>query len=401
MGRRQMAIVLPHLVDNGGDLSKDWFVEYSVRDPYTGNMKRFREYSGFKKLKSAEERYELANTIIAKLRTKMEEGWSPFGREKVTYEDALLVQKYAERWGREKESVVTIRTHLSEFLLRKKNSVTEKSYQTYRSKLRIFCEWTEQCRLDAVHVGVISEEHVCEFLRCIAEDGNLSRLTIQKYAQILHAFFDYLIKKKLLKNNPVSNIPNIGIVVDKAPRPIPEQERTKIIAVMRKYDPQLLLVCQLEYYCAIRPNECRLLQVGDVDFENKVIRVSQDKSKNRQTEHVCIPRQLYNAMLKAKLNEYNRDLYLFGAKGVPGVKPLGKNNFRNRFNAFRNRLGLSAEYKLYSFKHSGGVELVNAGVDTWELQRHFRHKSIDTTERYVRKNFAINSDKIKNHFPDM
>lgn len=183
-----MAIVLPHLVDNGGDLSKDWFVEYSVRDPYTGNMKRFREYSGFKKLKSAEERYELANTIIAKLRTKMEEGWSPFGREKVTYEDALLVQKYAERWGREKESVVTIRTHLSEFLLRKKNSVTEKSYQTYRSKLRIFCEWTEQCRLDAVHVGVISEEHVCEFLRCIAEDGNLSRLTIQKYAQILHAF---------------------------------------------------------------------------------------------------------------------------------------------------------------------------------------------------------------------
>lgn len=47
----------------------------------------------------------------------MEEGWSPFGREKVTYEDALLVQKYAERWGREKESVVTIRTHLSEFLL--------------------------------------------------------------------------------------------------------------------------------------------------------------------------------------------------------------------------------------------------------------------------------------------
>ena len=48
MGRRQMAIVLPHLVDNGGDLSKDWFVEYSVRDPYTGNMKRFREYSGQK-----------------------------------------------------------------------------------------------------------------------------------------------------------------------------------------------------------------------------------------------------------------------------------------------------------------------------------------------------------------
>lgn len=401
MGRRQMAVVLPHLVDNNGDLSKDWFVEYSFRDPYTGKMKRFREYSGFKKLKTAKERYDLADDVIAGLRAKMEEGWSPFEREKVTYEDALLVQKYAERWGRERESVVTIRTHLSEFLLLKKSSVTEKSYQTYRSKLRIFCEWAEHCALDVVHVSTISEEHICDFLRSIAEDGNLSKLTIQKYAQILHAFFDFLIKKKLLKNNPVMNIPNIGVVVDEAPRPIPEQERAKIVAAMRKYDPQLLLVCQLEYYCAIRPNECRLLQVGDVDFENMMIRVPQDKSKNRQTEHVCIPKQLYNAMIKAKLNEYAKELYLFGVNGIPGAKPLGKNNFRNRFNSFRNRLGLPTEYKLYSFKHTGGVELVNAGVDTWELQRHFRHKSIDTTERYIRKNFAVNSDKIKNHFPDM
>lgn len=197
------------------------------------------------------------------------------------------------------------------------------------------------------------------------------------------------------------NIPPIGTVVDEAPRPIPDEARAQFIAAMRKYDPQLLLVCQLEYYCAIRPNECRLLQIGDIDFDNRIIRVPKDKSKNRQTESVCIPGQLHNAMIKAKLHEYDRNLYLFSSMGKPGVKPLGKNNFRNRFNAIRNRLGLPAEYKLYSFKHTGGVELVNAGIDTWELQRHFRHKSIDTTERYIRKNFAVNSDKIKNHFPDM
>lgn len=39
--------MLPHLVDAGGDMSKNWFVEYSLRDPYTNEMKRFREYSGF------------------------------------------------------------------------------------------------------------------------------------------------------------------------------------------------------------------------------------------------------------------------------------------------------------------------------------------------------------------
>lgn len=92
---------------------------------------------------------------------------------------------------------------------------------------------------------------------------------------------------------------------------------------------------------------------------------------------------------------------MFSAAGTPGEKPVGKNTFRNRFNLLRDKLHLSQEYKLYSFKYTGGVALVNAGVDTWELQRHFRHKSIDTTEHYVRKNFAVKSDKIKNHFPDV
>ena len=55
MGRKKAVVVLPHLVDAGGDMSKNWFVEYSLRDPYTNEMKRFSEYSGFSKLESSDE----------------------------------------------------------------------------------------------------------------------------------------------------------------------------------------------------------------------------------------------------------------------------------------------------------------------------------------------------------
>ena len=64
-------------------------------------------------------------------------------------------------------------------------------------------------------------------------------------------------------------------------------------------------------------------------------------------------------------------------------------------------LGLSKRYKLYSFKHTGGVKLVNAGVNTWEIQKHFRHKSITTTERYLQKRFGVKSSLIQEDFPDM
>ncbi len=395
-------MVLPHLVDAGGDITKEWFVEYSMRDPYTGKMKRFREYRRLKSLKTADERYSYAQTVIEEIKRKILDGWSPFARPKEHYHDNLLLDTVAKRWGAEREGVVNTRMYLSEFLGVKKGSVSPRSYQTYQSKLRIFCEWVEMRGLQDVYVGSITTEHVLEFLQELAEEKQLSCLSVEKYSQILHSFFDYLIKtKKVVRENPVTGLPRLGRVVDCAAKPIPDRERSLLLAAMRKYDRQLWIVCQLEYYCAIRPGEMRNLKVGDLDFENGLIRVPCTVSKNRLTETVTMPRQLARLFKDEGYCEAAADLYLFSSTGMPGVKRLGKNSFRNRFNALRNRLGLSADFKLYSFKHTGGVMLVNAGVSTWDLQRHFRHKSVETTERYIRKNFAADSDMLKNHFPDI
>ena len=395
-------MILPHLVDAGGDVSKDWYVEYALRNPYTGEMRRFREYAGFKGLSSASERYALAEKIVESIKAKIAGGWTPFQDMATTYEDNIMMDHVAKRWGNEREGLVTIRKHLSEFLGLKKAEVSKSSYQTYQSKLRIFCEWAEHNGLDKIHVGYITSEHIHDFLRSMAEAKGLSRLTMEKYGQILHSFFDWLIRvKKIMKDNPVTDLPRVGKVVDQAPKPIPDQERSLLLAAMRKYDHQLWVVCQLEYYCAIRPGECRLLKVGDIDMENGCIRVPADVAKNRQAETVVMPAQLVNLFRKEGLEKAEKDWYLFSASGTPGTKKLGKNNFRNRFNALRDKLHLPPEYKLYSFKYTGGVKLVNAGIDTWELQRHMRHKSIDTTEHYIRKNFAVKSDVIKNHFPDI
>lgn len=383
-------------------MTKTWFVEYACRDPRTDELKRFREYTGFSKLKTAEERYALAERIVKEIGEKLLKGWTPFEAKKVTYQDELITQMFAKRWGRERESMPTIRTYLSEFLESKKTTVIHHSYQTYRSKLRIFSEWADQQDLGRVHISCIKREHICDFMRFLVENNGVSRRTIKKYTQILHGFFDYMMKaREIMTDNPVHDIPNMGRMTDEAPRPIPDKDRNILTAYMKKHDPQLWLFCQMEYYCAIRPNELRQLRIGDMDFEQRVIRVPCTISKNRLTEFVNMPVQLYNGLIAAGIEKLNKEWYLFSSDGQPGAKMLGKNNFRFRFDRIRNRLGLSADYKLYSYKHTGGVELVNAGIDTWELQRHFRHKSIDTTEKYVRKNFAVNSDKIKNHFPDM
>ena len=308
----------------------------------------------------------------------------------------------AKRCGNEREGVINIRKHLSDFLELKKASVSKKSFQTYQSKIRIFCEWSERNGVDQLHVSRVTTGHIQDFLRTVATVNGLSRLTMQKYAQILHTFFDYLMKDLgCIEANPVVAIPKLGKVVDEAAKPIPDDDRRLLMAAMRKYDRQLWIVCLLQYYCAIRPGECRLLKVGDLDFAGDTIRVPKDVSKHREGETVVMPTQLVRQLKEEGYANAERGLYLFSASGRPGDRPLGKNYFRCHFNLLRDKLGLSPDYKLYSFKYTGGVALVNAGIDTWELQRHFRHKSIDTTEHYIRKNFAVKSDKIKNHFPDI
>lgn len=44
--KRKKLVILPKLNDAGGDLSKKWFVYYSVRDPRTDKMERFKDHAG-------------------------------------------------------------------------------------------------------------------------------------------------------------------------------------------------------------------------------------------------------------------------------------------------------------------------------------------------------------------
>ena len=403
MARKKNAIILPKLKDQGGDMSKQWYVEYSCRDPYTERMVRQRIYDGFNQLLTPKERYSHAEKIIDSIVKKFADGILPFEKEKVTYNDELLYAQVAARYGVERKSTVSIRTYLSEFLAGKKSTLNPHSYQTYQSKCRIFCEWLEKKGLIEKPITQIDHDIICNYLTDIASNQKLSKRSIDKYAQIIRSFFYFLLKvKKCVHENPVYDIPKLGIVKDEAAKPIPKNPRRLLMNSIKVADPQLFLVCQLEYYCAIRPNECRQLKIKDIDFENHIIRVRNEISKNKLTEVVSIPQQLYDYLIEIGYDHWpHKEDYVFSLNGKPGATILGKNNFRFRFNRHRDALNLPKDYKLYSLKHTGGVNLVQAGVNPWQLQQHFRHKSVTTTENYIKNRLGIRSDTIENHFPDL
>lgn len=403
MARKKAIIIMPRLHDSDGDMSKKWFVEYSCRNPRTEEMKRFRVYEGLQHA-TPEERYASADKIIEELSEMLINGKSPFSKEKVIYEDDLMYDHAARMYGRQKKDVVNIRTYMNEFLVLKKKEVIHHSYQTYKSKLRIFIMYLESKGLQDVHVSFITQEIISNFVCFIAENNHVSRRTVLKYQQILKNFFNYLIdSKKILIRNPVFGMPVVGEIKDEAAVPIPDHDREVFKLYMQNHDPQLWLVCMMEFYCALRPHEeLRNLLISDLNWDSQTITIRNSRAKNRKTQTVDIPHQLYEDMINVyHLDEYPPEYYIFSRNGLPGTILLGKNYFKNHFAAIRNALGLPSYYKLYGFKHTGACKLADFGVSTYELQRHMRHVSISTTEAYINKRIGVKSDTIRNNFPDI
>lgn len=403
MARKKAIIILPRLNDRGGKTDQAWYVEFSARNPKSGEMKRFRRSDIFTGVDDLTERYKKADELIKELSDKLQTGWTPFESEKVIYEDSLTYHSAARIYGRKKMTNQRIHLLINEFVDYKRPILRKKSMQTYISKLRQFNVYMELNQLAEYDVSALRTEHVEGFLRHLASKLGLCKVTLAKYRQILYSFFEWMIKKHYyIDPNPVNNIPLPGKIIDHAPYSIPEKDRTLLAKVMQEKDRQLWLACCIQYYSALRPGqEVRLLRIRDINFQMGCITVRSDSAKGERTDTVDMPEQLLEEFVFQRIDMFNPDWYVFGPNGQPGERPLGMNTLGNHFRKIRDELGLSKRYTYYSWKHSGAEELADSGASPWEIQAHLRHRSIETTERYTRKRFGQRNEKFKTNFPDI
>lgn len=399
MPRNQVIVKFPTLNNKGGDLNKKWYVEYYYRVPGEVEPRKRRISEGLCK-GSAEERYANAKRIIETVTGWLKDPklFTEHPDEKVKIlRDERTTSPEADRYN-EYENAIKIENLTSDYLLFIKDAVAQKTYETYKSKLRYFATWIKE---SGNNVLQITQQDILPFFRWLSDTRQLTKRSIGKYKQILHSFYDWLIKRNLVWDNPINDIPNYGRIIDCAPSVIDKPDIERLKSVIQKQDPYLWLACEIQYYCAIRPGqELRLLKVGDIHIDSLTITIRQENAKNRHKETVPITQHLADSIKKMGIMNYDKSMYVFGAYNIPSNKPVGKNTLRNRFNKFRDDLGIDKSVKFYSWKHTGAISMVNNGVSVWELQHHMRHSSITTTEEYIRQR-AGQSRKAKEYIDEL
>lgn len=310
---------------------------------------------------------------------------------------------------REKKNIETMKlfkTHksydeiLPVFLMEKEIALSNRTLISYKGKTDDFGRWLAIRELRNVSLRKISQETISDYFIYLAKDRDLDRSTCEKYFLVLRSFFRYALKHGYVDFVPFDFHTFPAKKVDKSPEVIAKDDLSILLNTIKQRDEQLYLACLIQYYCFIRPGtELRLMKVGDIDFQQGIIRVPMLAAKNRTTETVTMPNQLIDLCKEYKLDEADKSLYVFGKQKRPSMDTLSINMFRYRFNKIRDELNLSKGIKFYSLKCTGASNLHNSGMPMRGLMDQLRHKKLDATQHYVKKHFGTVNERIRDEFP--
>lgn len=387
MPRNRVILKFPTLNDKGGDLTKKWYVEFYYRIP--GDPKpRYTRISKGLCSGTDKQRRTIAERIIAEETEKLKRPDLFIPQPDST--DRIMQSDTYTRPEADRYAAFLALTHCDtlreEYMEYRKPSVRHSSFLTYKSKLKIFSEYICTYLPDRTPPG-LEHKDILAFFNYLVRERKVSKQSINRYKQCLHEFYEWIRKeKKLIKENPIHDIPNYGLEVDLAPMPIMKDEISALKEAIRDKDPWLWLQCELQYYCAIRPgHEIRLMKVQDIDLQRLTITIPAENAKNHKKAVVPITTGIADTIKKLGIMNYAGYLYVFSQQNHPGEKPLGERTMKERFNKIRDSLGIRKSVKFYSWKHTGAISMVENGVDVWKLQQHMRHASVVTTEEYIRK----------------
>ncbi len=259
-----------------------------------------------------------------------------------------------------------------------------KSRKSYESRIKYWRQW-----LGAVPDSKATGEHARRFIDWQAT--RRSRATVRSYQRTLHGL--YARAGFAEDANPFHGI-KTAAPGSKGLKPFTDEQCSAILAATGANE-RLRIGIMLIFYCFIRPGEIRGLRVEDVNLQSAQIEIRSDISKNKKTQQVTIP-DAFMPMLRRWIG-----LRVAGWL-LPNPRKGGqlpKDWLYKAHKAILTDLEITGRYSLYSWKHTGVVKAVKAGINLKYLQLQLRHHSLDQLNEYLKDLGLLDCGDLRTAFP--
>jgi integrase/recombinase XerC len=218
--------------------------------------------------------------------------------------------------------------------------------------------------------------------------SGLKSRSIQRELSSIRGFFQYLIKRGILENNPA-----IEVAAPKADKPLPKtcdaEQLDQLLTNHKSKDPLMvrdLAIFELTYSSGLRLAEVVSLNLTDVDLAQQIMIVT---GKGNKTRQLPVGSKAVLAIKKwlgfrNALSKTPEQLALFLSKHG---QRISHRNVQSRLKLLAKRQGLSQPLSPHMLRHSFATHMLESSSDLRAVQELLGHANISTTQIYTHLDF--------------
>ena len=288
-----------------------------------------------------------------------------------------------------------MKTQVDQFLehLRYERNVSEHTLRNYASDLEQFYDYLVPAKPGNAKrkdppIREIDHITIREWLATL-HTARKSKASIARKLAALRTFFQFLVREGVLETNPAKLV-NTPRLEKKLPKHLSIEEAVRFI---ESPDPETDLgkrdraMLELTYATGVRVSELTKLNVADIDFGNKLIRVSGKRRKERIVPFGEPARDALQAYVAV------RDHFLMHAPvtlrdehalflNYQGTRITTRSVGRMVEKYIRICSGLH-NISPHALRHSFATHLLDSGADLRDIQELLGHARLSTTQIYT------------------
>ena len=286
--------------------------------------------------------------LKAAFELKLREGWRPQLKKKVVKVTPITVIKALQQ-GVE----VKIKQGCSERFIKDAKRIV-KLWQRYESEQHI----------KSLTLDKLQPSHIRNFLVRPNWSAKTQRTVKSTLSPLLAEVKPHLVQSIKLKK-PTSTLHK------------PFDNINEILENIKAYNNQLYLCCLMTYGCLLRPHrEIRELTWSDFSDDLKYIHLSGNRNKSGRNRIVPVPSYVRELLIRGEPHHN-----IFSDKS----QPLNQDYFKTLWSRFKRQSStLEQGQTLYSFRHSGAIEIFKRTGSITKLQKAMGHSSINVSLTYLR-----------------
>lgn len=259
---------------------------------------------------------------------------------------------------------------------------SDNTCNSYQYDLKHFKEFLDNER-NHVPLNQFTTEDVQEYLYNKCKDR--APKSISRIISCLKTFTKYCHSKDLRDDNPMIAIAEPQQSV-KLPDFLSEEEVSKLLNAFDLRDPTEIrdkAMIDLMYSSGLRVSEIINLKLGDISFDECIVRVLGKGDKERLVpfaESTSKYLRKYYDEVRTKLPlVYDAEYFFISRK----LRKLTRQSFWYRIKYYATKVNINKNIHPHTLRHSFATHLLNHGAELRSVQELLGHESINTTQIYT------------------